>query len=225
MAPLITSQPHDKNLISPDDFFSDQPYTELTTLTHKIGPDETLFKFSIFYSNDTGEGVISITTDKTEIASKIVGNVIFKKTSQEVCELNGAISVQISSAVIDDQYRGYALATKAYCGLAEYFHVVSDSMQTVDGAALWKNKITAIPFLNVQVIIGYDTSKPQYLLDTNDQIQLYDAQKAHLEKLIWSSKDQETAKYASSLGIESSVGEHNQSRVLVAKRKSNNSRH
>lgn len=222
MAPLIVSLPHDKNLLSPDDFFSDESYASLEKFQKVIGPDATVFEFGIFYSCETGAGFVSIIDLQ---APKLVGNVIFKKTSAELCALNGSVSAQISSVVIDDDYRGIALAATAYSKLADYFHVVSDSLQTVDGAALWKNKITAIPTLNVQVIIGYDTSAPSYLLDTNDNVQLYDAQKIHLEKLIWSSQDQSTADYASSLGIDSSVGDHNQSRVLVAKRKIENSQH
>jgi hypothetical protein len=217
LAPLIVSLPHEKNLLSPDEFFCEQSHICLDTFTLTIGPDNVPFEFGIFYGEETGDGVVSITEETT---SRLVGNVVFKKTSDELCILTGATSVQISSAMIDEDYRGFALATTAYGKLAEYFHVVSDSVQTVGGAALWKNKIAATPSLTVHVIVDCDKT-PRMLPDPNNEIQVYDSSKVYLEKLIWSSKDQKTFELAGSLGIESSVGEHHQSRVLIAKRKDN----
>lgn len=221
MPPLIVSLLHEKNLLSPDEFFSDQFHVCLDKFTLTIGPDNVPFEFGIFYSKETGDGVISITE---MFKPKLVGNVVFKKTSDEVSAFTGAPSVQISSAIIEEDYRGFELATSAYCKLAEYFNVLSDSVQTVGGATLWKNKISNMPAISVQILVDYDTA-PRTLLDAQDCEQTYDKSKVELERVIWSSRDQVTAEAASSLGIETAVGDHNQSRVLLAKRKNNNPQH
>ena len=221
MAPLLVSDPHDKALLSPDDYFEDEQFDCYEASTITLGPDDTQFEYKICFSEKSGAGFVVI-TDMT--ATTIIGNLVFKATSDALAELTGASSVQISSVIIDDEYRGLTLGVKAYEKLAEYFHIISDDVQTVDGAALWKNKISKADSLNVQIIIDYDT-KPQILLNNNDQAEIYTPDKTELEKLIWSAKNIGTAELANGLGIDSPVGVHNKSKVLFAKSSRKRNKH
>jgi hypothetical protein len=221
LAPLLVSDIHEKDLLSSDDYYDDEDYTCLENSNLILGPDDTDFEFKICFSEKSGNGFISIThVDK----AKIVGNIVFKATSESLRVTTGEPSVQISSAMLNDEYRGIGLGVVGYEKLTSYFHIVSDDRQTVDGAALWKNNISKSPILEVQIIIDYDTS-PRLLLNNNDQVEVYHPDKAELEKFIWSSNDMDTAKKARYLGIESDVGVHNKSRVLLAKSKNRTTTH
>lgn len=215
MPPLLVSDDHDKQLMSSDDYFGVDNYQCYESFKIKLGPDDTVFDYKVCFSVELGLGFVSI-NDLSN--SKIIGNLIYKATSTHLASVTGAPSVQVSSVVIDDEYRGIGLGVQAYEALSRYFHIVSDDIQTIDGAALWKNKISRASSLNVQVILDYDTN-PRLLLNSNEQIEIYNPDKIELEKLIWSAKNSETVTKAQELGIDASLGSHYKSRVLVAVRK------
>ncbi|MFZ1387481.1 MAG: hypothetical protein WBP46_12915 [Thiolinea sp.] len=188
MPPTIIQESHDKNPLSLDSLSSYKHYEIFTNTVSHLHPDNIPIKFTAIEYLGKQKGCLVI--ELLERASSVIGNINFNKLDLPgTCLENG---VQITSVYINAEYRGLTLAITAYELIANRYLVVSDKIQTSDGAALWKFKVGSSSKLDVYVVLWKTDEMPVKLMDVNDVPLIYNTTKEDLEPLIWGLESPES---------------------------------
>ncbi len=121
-------------------------------------PDAPELRYSIFSSNID---VLLCVFDE----ENVIGNVDLSCISNSMLEgIFNYKLLQVSSVVVDKEYRGLGIAPRAYKFLCENYTIISDNVQTIFGANLWKIKLASDADLSLSVVTNFPTN-PQIFLN------------------------------------------------------------
>lgn len=217
MPPLIVDGAHEKNVLSLEDFFLGEDYKVLSKL-EIIEEPNFRFLITIAVSDRDDSGLVEI---RFVNQSLLVGNIRFDIEKMKYIHLVDGCVAQIRSAFIEPKFRGFQLATNAYGQLCDFFNVVSDDLQTCDGAALWRYSIPKLDHVDIQLIQNALTA-PEYILDSDGGEPIrFDETRFEFEKIIWSAENGDAFDLArQQAGIDCALGIMNRDVVLIAIKKS-----
>lgn len=184
MPPTIISDSHDKEPLYRNQLEEDYNISRLVseTLEHNFGPDELTVRFSML--EDDTSGTLTVEIMNGSKVAEVVGNISFTKINNAIgtCLENG---VQIKSAYFDINYRREGLATTAYTIIAKHYLLISDDMQTHDGASFWKFKIGDHDNLEVNIVSRPKHRVPYKVCDSDEKPLIYSYSKEEFEPMIW----------------------------------------
>lgn len=183
MPPLIIKDLHHKKPLSVKELHEYGIVKEIESFEIKdVTPDNEIIRFTLLASE--AEGTVSTELiDELGNVVDVIGNVDFKFIRETEGFLKGG--VQIASAYFHPDYQGQGLGTQAYEILAKNYLLVSDTVQTHDGAAFWKYKISVHGHLEVQIIKTDSKQTDFVVLDEEDKPVVYTCDRADLEPMIW----------------------------------------
>lgn len=182
MSPTIINDTHDKLPLGVTELAEyDFRIVNQKVFEDNLGPDNLLVRFTIV--EDESKGIVSVELINEDQSQQAIGNVEFKKLDPP----NNMFSngVQITSAYFCCDYRGFGLGAKAYELIAKHYTLVSDFIQTQDGSAFWKFKLSAHEQLEIQVFQITDGQYPNRLNDMEGTPIIYHYTKEELEPMIW----------------------------------------
>ncbi|WOI39329.1 hypothetical protein R1T43_09965 [Alteromonas sp. CI.11.F.A3] len=192
---------HDKVIISCTDVEEDgyiSSTSENITIEELI--DDNVVKVTIYTFSDN-KGMIVVERHGISIANFNFDVLSAQHTLVQAFMLQNRAVAQITSALVNDAFRGYGISRACYSLLSRQYVVCSDEKQTLDGAALWYFNIPKIDGITMHIVYRYD--KPDYMIDE------WASQKA------WSG-DNALVNFALDSGIPATCDEDHSKTVFVA---------
>lgn len=121
---------------------------------------------------DQGEGQIIIEIGN-ETHKKAVGQVHFSRVPNCDALIQGHLPVQINSVFVEPVLRGQYIALESYQLLSKRFTVISDTIQTLDGATFWRLKLADLDDYHIEIIDQFGTAQAELRLQDNGQPVIY----------------------------------------------------
>lgn len=188
MSPVIIDDVHEKNIFQSTDAktleiyeFDNQGYMLLDEVHSSFGADDIAIKYTLLANHEHGIVIIDKVNDDNSFSS--IGNIRFNILGLQYCKALAG-GAQVKSAYIQADYRGHNLGVTSYELILRHFNVVSDTVQTIEGATFWKFKMAGHP--DVEVIIVNDFSDYGNIVsDEAGDAEVYETSKTHLENRIW----------------------------------------